>query len=46
MAEETIEERIQMIIEKKRALLENLVEYDASDVSKSLSLNDLLEILS
>jgi superfamily II DNA or RNA helicase len=45
MAEETIEERIQMIIEKKRALLENLVEYDASDVSKSLSLNDLLEIL-
>lgn len=45
MAEETIEERIQMIIEKKRALLENLVEYDASNVSKSLSLNDLLEIL-
>ncbi len=41
----TIEERIDELIERKRALLEDVVEFDASTAQKALSLKELMEIL-
>ena len=45
MAKDTIEERIDFLIESKKKLLEDIVEFDADQAIKRLSVNELLEIL-
>lgn len=44
-ARHTVEERINHIIESKRALVEDLVAFDSGKVGKNLSMQDLLGIL-
>lgn len=41
----TIEERIHALIEKKRKLLEDVVEFDSATAQKALTLSELMEIL-
>ena len=42
---ETVEERIDRIIHEKRALLEDVVGFDSENISKTFTLDELLEIL-
>jgi len=45
MALNTVEERINRIIERKRDLMEDLVTFDGANMAKSFSLDEILDIL-
>lgn len=45
MAVDSVEERINAIIERKRDLLEDLVAFDSANMAKSFSLDELMDIL-